>query len=164
MARFVTSHDNRLNEHFRTILERCETAYKNKKANLAMPTSDFTLDVEHRQLAAAVRDLLDEPSKDIIDTEQYEAALRSLNSTLQEGYLHTRQLNAELWSKHFRKALDRCRATYKARKENLAMPVTESDLESEHKQLAGSIRDLLNEQSSDLVAAKDTDAYRGALA
>merc|ERR1712190_580058 len=30
-------------------------------------------------------------------------------------------------------------------------------------QLAGSIRDLLNEQSSDLVAAKDTDAYRGAL-
>merc|ERR1719203_286700 len=42
------------------------------------------------------------------------------------------------------------------------MPVSETDLEAEHRQLEASIRDMLDEQAGAGSELKDTDAYRGA--
>ena len=54
---------------------------------------------------------------------------------------------------------DRCVSSYRARKANMAMPVSEGDLDSEHQKLATSIREMLDEQGRDL---SDTDAFKGA--
>jgi len=60
---------------------------------------------------------------------------------------------------HFRTALERCGASYKARKAHLAMPVSEGDLEAEHNNLATSVREALDEQAGHAGDLKDTDAY-----
>lgn len=70
--------------------------------------------------------------------------------------------NDERLSTHFRTAFDRCATSYKARKQNLAMPVSENDLEAEHRQVSASIRDLLDEQAGAGGELKDTPSYQGA--
>lgn len=70
--------------------------------------------------------------------------------------------NEQKLSTHFRTALDRCAGSYRARKGNLAMPVSENDLEAEHRALATSVRELLDEQAGQSGDLKDTDSYRGA--
>lgn len=100
MSRFAAANDQRLSAHFRTALDRCLSSYKVRKANLAMPVSEADIDSEHRQLAASIREMLDEQGRDLTDTEAYKGAVRSLNSVLEEGHLHVRQKNVELWKVH----------------------------------------------------------------
>mmetsp|Transcript_114630 Transcript_114630/g.331255 ORF Transcript_114630/g.331255 Transcript_114630/m.331255 type:complete len:842 (-) Transcript_114630:153-2678(-) len=71
--------------------------------------------------------------------------------------------NDQRLSMHFNTAVERCVTYYRARKANLAMPVAESDLETEHRALEGSVRDLLDEQAGHGGELKDTEAYRGAV-
>lgn len=72
-------------------------------------------------------------------------------------------INEQKLSAHFRTAFDRCANSYKARKVNLAMPASETELEAEHRQLASSMREILDEQAGNTGDLKDTDAYRGAV-
>mmetsp|Transcript_5113 Transcript_5113/g.9176 ORF Transcript_5113/g.9176 Transcript_5113/m.9176 type:complete len:843 (-) Transcript_5113:172-2700(-) len=100
MARFVAANEQRLSTHFRTALERCASSYKTRKANLAMPVSETDIVAEHRNLAASIREMLDEQGRDLADTDAYRGALRSLESILEEGFLHCKQKNVELWKVH----------------------------------------------------------------
>lgn len=61
---------------------------------------------------------------------------------------------------HFRLAEGRCTDSYKTRRENLVMPVAENELFAEHRKLAISIREMLEEQGREIM---DTEAFRGAL-
>jgi len=87
--------------------------------------------------------------KAVVQTETYESRMVRFVAA-----------NEQRLSTHFRTALDRCVSSYKTRKNNLAMPVSETDIASEHRNLATSIREMLDEQGRDL---SDTDSYRGAL-
>merc|ERR1719491_2208608 len=89
--------------------------------------------------------------KALVQTEMYERRMSRFASG-----------NEQRLSTHFRTPLDRCASSYRARKANLAMPVSETDLEAEHRQLEASIRDMLDEQAGAGSELKDTDAYRGA--
>ncbi|CAE7230912.1 unnamed protein product [Symbiodinium natans] len=143
MTRFTAANDQRLSAHFRTALERCVSSYKTRKTNLAMPVllatlaSESDLTAEHRQLAASVREMLDEQGpglgkfgkhihtlKELSITFQcsvgfgsksstftFEAsrsgdnvedtdAHRGLESVLDEGFVHIKQKNIELWKVH----------------------------------------------------------------
>lgn len=100
MARFNAANDQRLSAHFRTALERCRSSYKTRKTNMAMPVSESDLVAEHRQLAASVRELLDEQGRDLQDTDAYRGALRSLETVLEEGFAQIKQKNVELWKVH----------------------------------------------------------------
>lgn len=69
--------------------------------------------------------------------------------------------NDQRLASHFRGSLERCIQSYKTRKGNLAMPASESEIDASHRQLANSIREMLEEQQGrDLV---DTDPYKSAL-
>jgi len=98
MARFTAANDQRLSAHFRAALERCVSSYKTRKSNLAMPSSESDLAAEHRQLAASIRELLD--GRELQDTDAHRGALRSLESVLDEGFVHIKQKNIELWKVH----------------------------------------------------------------
>ncbi|CAJ1366466.1 unnamed protein product [Effrenium voratum] len=87
--------------------------------------------------------------KALVQTETYENKMARFAAA-----------NDQRLSAHFRSALERCVSSYKTRKTNMAMPVSETDLAAEHRHIAASIRELLDEQGRDL---QDTDAYRGAL-
>lgn len=87
--------------------------------------------------------------KALVQTETYESRMTRFAAS-----------NEQKLSAHYRTALDRCVSSYKTRKANLAMPVSEGDLDSEHRQLASSIREMMEEQGRDLM---DTDAYKGTL-
>ncbi|CAE7231674.1 Gbp5 [Symbiodinium sp. CCMP2456] len=100
MARYSAANDQRLSAHFRTALERCVSSYKTRKTHLAMPASETDLTAEHRQLAASIRELLDEQGRDLQDTDAHRGALRSLESVLDEGFVHVKQKNIELWKVH----------------------------------------------------------------
>lgn len=69
-------------------------------------------------------------------------------------------LNDQRLRDHFGKALERCLAAYKLRKDSLQMPVSEHDLEVSHGQLVSSIREMLEELDREL---SDTPAFSGAL-
>jgi len=71
--------------------------------------------------------------------------------------------NDQKLSIHFNTAVERCVASYRSRRERLAMPVAESDLEAEHRALETAVRALLDDQAGDGGSLKDTDAYRGAV-
>lgn len=100
MARFNSANDQRLSAHFRTALERCRSSYKTRKNNMAMPVSEDDLKAEHRQLAASIREQLDEDGRDLQDTDAYRGVLRSLDTALDEGLTQIRQKNVELWKVH----------------------------------------------------------------
>eukprot|EP00928_Gymnodinium_smaydae_P022546 TRINITY_DN18899_c0_g1_i1.p1 TRINITY_DN18899_c0_g1~~TRINITY_DN18899_c0_g1_i1.p1 ORF type:complete len:866 (+),score=178.07 TRINITY_DN18899_c0_g1_i1:128-2725(+) len=100
LARFHAANEQRLSAHFRTSLERCVGAYSTRKANLAMPVSEGDLEAEHRGLASSVRDMLGEQGRELVDTEAYRGALRSLGSVLEDGYQHIKAKNVELWKVH----------------------------------------------------------------
>jgi len=103
MARFGQANEQKLNVHFRTAMDRCSASYRARKSNLAMPASETDLEAEHRQLATTVREMLDEQAGnngDLKDTDAYRGAVMSLNSVLEEGLLHVRQKNIELWKVH----------------------------------------------------------------
>lgn len=100
MARFVAANEQRLASHFKGALERCESSYKAKKLNLAMPVNEKDIDAEHRHLATSARDMLEEQGRDLVDTDAFKAALRSLNAVLSEGFEHVQQKNIELWKVH----------------------------------------------------------------
>merc|ERR1712037_1091330 len=55
---------------------------------------------------------------------------------------------------------DRCVTTYKTRNRALAMPVSENDLEVEHRNLANTMRDHLGEHGREL---SDTDSFQRAM-
>eukprot|EP00929_Paragymnodinium_shiwhaense_P102316 TRINITY_DN6551_c0_g1_i1.p1 TRINITY_DN6551_c0_g1~~TRINITY_DN6551_c0_g1_i1.p1 ORF type:complete len:862 (-),score=241.15 TRINITY_DN6551_c0_g1_i1:302-2887(-) len=67
-----------------------------------------------------------------------------------------RAMNDERVNTHLRTALESCVSSYRARKQNLAMPVSEEDLDAEHRALATSIHDMFTDAGRDLT---DTDAY-----
>lgn len=115
MQRFKASNDQRLASHYRAALDRCVASYRARKANLAMPVSETDLDAEHRQLASGVREMLDEQGRELMDTGTYKGTLSSLNEVLEEGLLHLRKKNVELWKVHSDEAT-RC-----ALKENQAV-------------------------------------------
>mmetsp|Transcript_102753 Transcript_102753/g.295871 ORF Transcript_102753/g.295871 Transcript_102753/m.295871 type:complete len:837 (-) Transcript_102753:87-2597(-) len=71
--------------------------------------------------------------------------------------------NEQRLSSHFSAALERCLTSYRSRKGNLPMPVSEADLESEHRALAASVRELLDEQAGQGGELRDTVAYKGVL-
>ncbi|CAE7552748.1 GBP3 [Symbiodinium sp. CCMP2592] len=100
MTRFTAANDQRLSAHFRAALERCVSSYKTRKSNLAMPSSESDLAAEHRQLAASIREMLDEQGRELQDTDAHRGALRSLESVLDEGFVHIKQKNIELWKVH----------------------------------------------------------------
>merc|ERR1740121_990810 len=75
--------------------------------------------------------------KALVQTETYDARMSRFATS-----------NEQKLSAHFRTAVERCTSSYRARKTNLAMPVSEEHLEEQ----AG--------QSGDL---KDTDSYRQAV-
>ncbi|CAE7254775.1 dnaK [Symbiodinium sp. CCMP2456] len=100
MTRFTAANDQRLSAHFRAALERCVSSYKTRKTNLAMPSSESDLAAEHRQLAASIREMLDEQGRELQDTDAHRGALRSLESVLDEGFVHIKQKNIELWKVH----------------------------------------------------------------
>ncbi|CAE7689644.1 dnaK [Symbiodinium microadriaticum] len=100
MTRFTAANDQRLSAHFRAALERCVSSYKTRKTNLAMPSSEADLAAEHRQLAASIREMLDEQGRELQDTDAHRGALRSLESVLDEGFVHIKQKNIELWKVH----------------------------------------------------------------
>eukprot|EP00913_Durusdinium_trenchii_P000728 g679.t1 len=65
-----------------------------------MPVSEDDLKAEHRQLAASIREQLDEDGRDLQDTDAYRGVLRSLDTALDEGLTQIRQKNVELWKVH----------------------------------------------------------------
>merc|ERR1719401_2811577 len=68
--------------------------------------------------------------------------------------------NTQKLREHFRISGDRCATSYRAKKSNIRLPASESELEAEHKQLVSSVREMLDDQGTDL---RDTDAYKMAL-
>jgi len=103
MTRFGQSNHQKLSDHFRTVLERCKTSYRARKANMVMPASETDLEAEHQQLSTAIRDMLDEQAGtagDLKDTDAYRGAVMDLNAELEEGLLYLRQKNIELWKVH----------------------------------------------------------------
>jgi len=100
LTRFASVNAQRLSSHFRVALERCIGSYRTRRANIAMPAAENDIDTEHRNLAKAIRDMLQEQGQDLIDTEQHRGAVHQLNQVLEEGYYHTRQKNVELWKVH----------------------------------------------------------------
>jgi len=118
MARFNSANDQRLSAHFRTALERCRNSYKSRKTNdiiKVMPVSESDLVAEHRQLAASIRELLDEQGHDLQDSDAYRGASRSLEAVLEEGFGQLKQTNVEMWKVHSDEAT-RC-----AKRENEAV-------------------------------------------
>jgi len=100
MARFEAANEQRLGAHFRTVLDRCVSSYKARKANLAMPVSETDIDGEHHKLASAIREMLEEQGRDLSDTDSFKGSLRRLNAEIEEGHRHVRQKNVELWKVH----------------------------------------------------------------
>jgi len=100
MGRFVAANEQRLSQHMRSVLDRCASSYKTRKANLAMPVSESDIETEHRQLVTTIRDEMREQGRDITDTEVYKGAERSLNGVLEEGWRQVKQKNVELWKVH----------------------------------------------------------------
>jgi len=90
--------------------------------------------------------------KALVQTETYDARMARFAAG-----------NEQKLTAHFRTAVERCTSSYRARKANLAMPVSEEDLVAEHRQLATSIRELLDEQAGQSGDLKDTDNYRQAV-
>jgi hypothetical protein len=100
MARFHSQNQQRVSTHFDGVLDRCKNSYKSRKANLAMPVSETDIEAEHKGLANSIREMLEEPSRDLADTDEYGRAVGSLNRELSEGYEYIRLKNVELWKVH----------------------------------------------------------------
>lgn len=81
--------------------------------------------------------------------------------TFETKFARFTSANDQRLSEHFRGTLERCIQSYKTRKGNLAMPASESEIDADHRQLANTIREMLEEQQGrELV---DTDPYKSAL-
>merc|ERR1712226_620897 len=102
-SKFAAANSQRLTDHFRVILQNCENLYKSKQHLLLQvtPAADSHLDSEHVKIARDVKQMLDDQSADVVDSDQYREADKVLASKLQEGQVHVRNLNAEKWKNHF---------------------------------------------------------------
>mmetsp|Transcript_17866 Transcript_17866/g.56304 ORF Transcript_17866/g.56304 Transcript_17866/m.56304 type:complete len:372 (+) Transcript_17866:1003-2118(+) len=100
MTRFMVANEQKLSAHYRTALDRCVSSYRSRKANLAMPVSEQDLEAEHRQLATSVREMLEEQGRELMDTDAYKGTVRSLKDEVEDGFVHLRRKNVELWKVH----------------------------------------------------------------
>jgi len=87
--------------------------------------------------------------KALVQTETLESRLSRFSS-----------VNEQRLTTHFRGVLDRLFNTYRVRKANMSLPVSEVDVETLHRGIANSMRDALKEDAKDVA---DTDVFSAVL-
>jgi len=99
-TKFQVLNNQRLNTHFSTIVEHTIKQYKERQDAMwvVLPVSEQDLETEFQKVRVAIRDVLEDQSVDLTDTDQYKRTLAKINAELSEGYEYLRKQNIEVWT------------------------------------------------------------------